>query len=108
MTGSTIHILNMNRNVKVSYTDVDLMVEHTSKVMSDAQLGPEKEIEYSRNSEPDGTSTVDASTSQAASHASSNACTVTTMMLCAATYDWRHLSSPLWRWKRYVGRHLFF
>lgn len=41
--------------------------------MFGSQLGPEKEIGFTRNTEPDGTTIVDASILQAAAHASSKA-----------------------------------
>lgn len=42
--------------------------------MFGSQLGPEKEIGFTKNTEPDGTTIVEPSTLQAAAHASSKAC----------------------------------
>lgn len=39
-----------------------------------SQLGPEKDTGWTRKTDPDGTTIVDASTLQAAAHAASNAC----------------------------------
>lgn len=46
----------------------------TWKTMFGWQLGPENEIGFTRKTEPDGTTIVEASILQAAAHASSKAC----------------------------------
>lgn len=44
--------------------------------MFDSQFDPEKEMGLTKNTDPDGTTIVDASTLQASVHAASNACFV--------------------------------
>lgn len=57
------------------------------------QVGPEKEMGPTRNTEPDGTTMVAPSVLQAATHAASNACMI---MWCQITFMDRKFKSGSW------------